>query len=602
MKLIMKKLVSIFTLIFIFSGSPIYAQIHEITFVATDHHIDFESEYEMRLISDLLQSSEPNTQIDELVFDDESPQFKAVIAAIGEVYVNFVSSDTARYMKDIRPLIVKNKTGDYYSSLPGIIKEHKYFGTKKHSYETITISVDNFVSFCREMGINCDLANSTFGTEIKHYKFQQRATNLVYENLCEDLASWCTDAQKSGKYLYNYALKVGDVHPYEKEGFSVIPVSVILKQNNDTRQFYDMFINVMNAMRIPDSIAHVMKEKNYKTYHIKMYTLPPFKWQTEYRERALKDYYNQSEKPYFYASNDIKVVDGMYYNPLNTIALNSIFERIHYQFQIYDNISGIDGFSYLITDAMHLVPEEVYEQSHRQFDDDNETYYYMSDLGYTSCAYDMENNGNIVMLAITDTGDFVTESITFDIIINNNDLMKLTYLNVTNAPDMEYERIFTGNEDEYEIMQTTGIPDFYAGWAYYTGSGNTYEDGIRPWNEWNTKYILGFKYGEQRNKITHLPKTEFSKIDAFYILDEPGVDYARVYIKNGEWVAQGGDDYNGYSYKGTISEDGRLIISEGKNIRNIEDEITTEKATKGQEYGRLKYHTIVTQGLILRRE
>lgn len=589
MKMVITRFLSISTFIVVFSCCPVYAQIHEITFVATDHYIDFESEYSIQH-SNMWESM------------DGHPRFEAVLAAIGEVYVNFVSSDTVKYMKEIRPVIVKDTAGDYYSSLPGVIKEHKYLGAKKHSYESVTISIDAFVSFCRERGVNCNLAASTFGTEIKHYKFQQRATNIVYQNLCEDLASWCTSTKESGNHLYDYALKVGDVYPYENEGFSVIPVSVVLKQNNNTRQFYDMFINVMNSMRIPDSIAQVLNDKNYKTYHIKMYTMPPYKWQTEHRKRALEDYYNQTKKPYFYVSNDIKVVDGLFYNPLNTIALNSIFERIHYQFHIYDNISGISGFSYPITDAMYLVPSEAYERDRRQFDSDNETYCYMSDLGYTSCAYDMENNGNIVMLAITDTGDIVTESITFDILMNNDDLMKLTSLNITNAPDMEYERIFPESESEYEIMQKAGIPDFYIGWAYYTGYGNTYKDGISPWNEWNTKNILGFKYGEQRRKITHISNSDFSKLNGIYKYDEPGVDYATVYIQNGEWVAQGGEEYSEYSYKGTITEDGRLIISEGEIKYNIEGESNTVKATKGQEYGFFRYHTIVTQGLILLRK
>ena len=267
MKKVITRFLSISTFIVVFSCCPVYAQIHEITFVATDHYIDFESEYSIQH-SSMWESM------------DGHPRFEAVLAAIGEVYVNFVSSDTAKYMKEIRPVIVKDTAGDYYSSLPGVIKEHKYLGAKKHSYESVTISVDAFVSYCRERGVDCNFAASTFGTEIKHYKFQQRATNIVYQNLFEDLASWCTSTKESGNHLYDYALKVGDVYPYENEGFSVIPVSIVLKQNNNTRQFFDMFINVMNSMRIPDSIAQVLNDKNYKTYHIKMYTMPPYKWQT----------------------------------------------------------------------------------------------------------------------------------------------------------------------------------------------------------------------------------------------------------------------------------------------------------------------------------
>ena len=579
MRLLNKHLFSVIAQIVLLGIGSASAQIHEISFVGTDHYIDFHHEYSLS-----------NWEYDFWEYGS-NPQFIATLGAIGETYINFVSSDTARYMKEIRPLIMKDSTGDFYSSLPGVIKEHRYLGKKKHSYEHFTISIDAFVSYCREKGINCDLASRNFGTEMKLYKFQQKATELVYNNLYEDFASWCTSTDSTGEHLYDYALNIGDAYPYGKEGYSVLPVSVVLKQNKNTRQFFNMFVNIMDALRIPDSVAQVMKGKNYKTYHIKVYTLPSYEWQMDYRKAMSKtnDIYISPRTPYFYLKDISKEVDGQFYLPLNSIALNSIFERIHYQFQIYDNISGKNGFSYAITDAMSLIPKEVYNVLHLQYED--ETKCYMSDLGYTSQVYDMgtgneNNNGNIVILALTDTGNNVTESLNFDIIMNNDDLMKLTSLDITNAPDMV---------ESYYIPYWNDVDK----WSCRDSRGD-----VMPWNKWNTLYMLGFTYNKDRRPITYFSKQDYSKISGIYEYDNMDAGHETIYIQDGQWLAEGGYEYYGYNYKGTISKDGRLIISEGVKIKY--DGIggkTTTKVNAGEEHGRFKYHTIVTKdALLLKKE
>ena len=384
-------------------------------------------------------------------------KLETLVSAIRDVYFHFVSSDTTKFERTIKPIIIKDSNNDFYSSLPNVVIEHSILGEQEYGadYAKYTISIRALTSFCREKGINCNLANQTLGAEMKRYLFMQNATEKVYKSLYSDLAKYCGFVGPDG-HLYDYELKVGDPYPYEKEGLSVLPLSLVTKQNENTRNYFDLFINVLNTMRVPDSVANLLHEKGYKTYKNIVYTLPPADWQNMIREKNPDD-----PNPIFYINESDFVVEGEFYKPLDRYELNGIFERIHSRFVIHDNLTEKEECAscicyntpYIITNNIKFVAEEAYSEmrgswAYSQFQ--NECTWYISDMGYTSGAYGIRDmdNGCMVLLAKVDSGDIVTVSKTFNVIVPTEYLMKITSIDVDHGCGLETDGQIIDPTDE----------------------------------------------------------------------------------------------------------------------------------------------------------
>ena len=242
-------------------------------------------------------------------------------------------------------------------------------------------------------------------------------------------------------------------------------------------------------MRIPDSLADKMEAKGYKTYRNKIYTLAPFKTQ-----RASSP---ENRYPYMYLSDGFPIViDGRYYCPLHKDALNGIFERIYSLFTLYDNLTEkemitVDKYvyksPYLTTQSMNYISELAYNrQKHSGI-------WGMSDMGYTSYMVEDKSDNyylGTIFFAVTDSGDVVTKSAMFNIIIPNDTLMKLTYIKITNSAGLEGDLGPGAIGYDDPAWEGEGMPDPhpdpYIKWTYHEDldvNGN-----ILPWSFYNAEH------------------------------------------------------------------------------------------------------------------
>lgn len=192
---------------------------------------------------------------------------------IKTIYNNFVSTDTAFLeRKGILGEMIKKKHG-IIISFDTISPSFNYDFTEttisgKLSHDgtyapfvavSCTLSINSLIDFAKANGVDCDLAYSTFGLELRKYNFFKN----TYGRMAEVLPSFFI-----GTYaLTNPTVIFGEPYPMDgNRSLSVVPLQIEYKANENTITFYNTLQRILNYIAIPQASVEKYRKNNFKVY------------------------------------------------------------------------------------------------------------------------------------------------------------------------------------------------------------------------------------------------------------------------------------------------------------------------------------------------
>lgn len=212
---------------------------------------------------------------------DEATKF-ALRSAIEQAFGTFVSSNTDILNDDV----VKEEIATVSSGNIQSYKELTY--TDLDSIKIINIeavvSIGKLVSFAKSKGMSAELAGAAFAMDMKMKELNKNNEMKVLKNLYKQLEIIALNGS-----LFDYKLELGN--PYQtNDGYYETVATVHLIPNKNMNNFWELYFNTINSIKLSDDEIQDLNAVNIKTYG---YFSGYYYWSGDFMsEIATKNAYN----------------------------------------------------------------------------------------------------------------------------------------------------------------------------------------------------------------------------------------------------------------------------------------------------------------------
>ena len=209
----------------------------------------------------------------------------ALRSAIEQAYGTFVSANTTI----INDEIVKDEIATVAS---GNIKEYKELSSilqnngRYYVMLEATVSINKLITYAKSKGSSCELAGATFAQNVKLYRTNKKAAEIVISNLLSQL-------REMAPYLFDYRIEVSNPvvsNPNAADGepiYGIVNAVLYLDETPVAKEFQKLLYTTIDAITFDWEQA-----ENYKKMGIEVFEFPAYLWDPETRKIEPKGGYS----------------------------------------------------------------------------------------------------------------------------------------------------------------------------------------------------------------------------------------------------------------------------------------------------------------------
>lgn len=126
------------------------------------------------------------------------------------------------------------------------------------------VAIDKLTSFCESKGVNSEFKGKLFALNIKQQELNEKNEETAIENMCNVL-------KKLIENCFDYEISAGNpVQSNDGSNKWDIPLTVIIKPNNNLKIISDYFVNTLKGIAINDIEVNNYKQLGKKIYNIEL--------------------------------------------------------------------------------------------------------------------------------------------------------------------------------------------------------------------------------------------------------------------------------------------------------------------------------------------
>lgn len=190
--------------------------------------------------------------------DKKEATLKALMNALGQTYETFVSADTTKLNQltslDNNNLLLHGNIQKYEC-----VTESKLFNGKTSVTLSVTISLDELVSYVENRGGTAELKGGLLAMNIKKMQFEKQAEEKAIDALCQQLETVLPT-------LFDYEIQLEE--PRLANGKTRIYFKVFASMNENMMSFCDKLINTLKYLSLTKEDVTKYKEINNDIYYL----------------------------------------------------------------------------------------------------------------------------------------------------------------------------------------------------------------------------------------------------------------------------------------------------------------------------------------------
>jgi len=126
------------------------------------------------------------------------------------------------------------------------------------------VAIDKLTSFCESKGVNSEFKGKLFALNIKQQELNEKNEETAIENMCNVL-------KKLIENCFDYEISAGNpVQSNDGSNNWDIPLTVIIKPNNNLKIISDYFVTTLKGIAVNDIEVSNYKQLGKKIYNIKL--------------------------------------------------------------------------------------------------------------------------------------------------------------------------------------------------------------------------------------------------------------------------------------------------------------------------------------------
>ena len=190
--------------------------------------------------------------------DKNDATHKALMKAIGETFEAFVSTDTTKSNRlttlDNNNLLLHGNIQKYEC-----VTESKLINGKTLVTLSVTISLNELISYVENRGVSAELKGGLLAMNIKKMQFEKQAEEKAIDALCRQLEPMLPT-------LFEYELQLND--PILYNGKTQIDFKVLASMNENMMIFCDKLINTLKYLSLTKEDVTKYEEINNDIYYL----------------------------------------------------------------------------------------------------------------------------------------------------------------------------------------------------------------------------------------------------------------------------------------------------------------------------------------------